>query len=137
MVRPGITGWAQINGGNLITKKEKGALDDWYIRHASLWLDARIALLTLRVLFTGERRSGVQCGKALSTNSRSNKTSQSGRQRCYIGAALASRERGPDRVPHPPTPRRGRGRHYLPPIMAVIRPQIVITNFFWSVAFLG
>ena len=41
MVRPGITGWAQINGGNLITKEEKGALDDWYIRHASLWLDAR------------------------------------------------------------------------------------------------
>jgi len=39
------------------TKEEKGALDDWYIRHASLWLDARIALLTLRVLFTGERRS--------------------------------------------------------------------------------
>jgi lipopolysaccharide/colanic/teichoic acid biosynthesis glycosyltransferase len=39
-VRPGITGWAQINGGSLITKEEKGALDDWYIRHASLWLDA-------------------------------------------------------------------------------------------------
>jgi hypothetical protein len=57
MVRPGITGWAQINGGNLITKEEKGALDDWYIRHASLWLDARIALFTLRLLFRGERRS--------------------------------------------------------------------------------
>jgi hypothetical protein len=39
------------------SKEEKGALDDWYIRHASLWLDARIALFTLRVLFTGERRS--------------------------------------------------------------------------------
>jgi lipopolysaccharide/colanic/teichoic acid biosynthesis glycosyltransferase len=35
---PGITGWAQINGGNLISKEEKGALDDWYIRNASLWL---------------------------------------------------------------------------------------------------
>jgi len=56
-VRPGITGWAQINGGNLVTNNEKGALDDWYIRHASLWLDLRIAILTLRVLFTGERRS--------------------------------------------------------------------------------
>jgi hypothetical protein len=56
-VRPGITGWAQINGGNLISKEENGALDDWYIRHASLWLDARIALLTLRVFFTGEHRS--------------------------------------------------------------------------------
>jgi lipopolysaccharide/colanic/teichoic acid biosynthesis glycosyltransferase len=56
-VRPGITGWAQINGGNLITTEEKGALDEWYVRHASLWLDLRIALLTLRLLFTGERRS--------------------------------------------------------------------------------
>jgi hypothetical protein len=56
-VRPGITGWAQINGGNLITTEEKGALDDWYIRHASLWLDLRIVFLTLRALLTGERRS--------------------------------------------------------------------------------
>ena len=57
MVRPGLTGWAQINGGNLITPEEKGALDDWYVQKASLWLDLRIALLTLRFLFTGERRS--------------------------------------------------------------------------------
>jgi len=57
VVRPGITGWAQINGGNLITTEEKGALDDWYVRNASLWLDLRIAFLTLRFLFTGERRS--------------------------------------------------------------------------------
>jgi lipopolysaccharide/colanic/teichoic acid biosynthesis glycosyltransferase len=57
LVRPGITGWAQINGGNLITAEEKGALDDWYIHNASLWLDLRIALLTMRFLFTGERRS--------------------------------------------------------------------------------
>jgi lipopolysaccharide/colanic/teichoic acid biosynthesis glycosyltransferase len=56
-VRPGITGWAQINGGNLVTTEEKGALDEWYIRHASLWLDLRIALSTLQVLITGERRS--------------------------------------------------------------------------------
>ena len=56
-VRPGITGWAQINGGNLITTEEKGALDEWYIRHASPWLDLRIALLTLGFFVTGERRS--------------------------------------------------------------------------------
>ena len=56
-MRPGITGWAQINGGNLVTTEEKGVLDEWYIRHASFWLDFRIALLTLRFLFTGERRS--------------------------------------------------------------------------------
>jgi lipopolysaccharide/colanic/teichoic acid biosynthesis glycosyltransferase len=56
-VRPGITGWAQINGGNLVTANEKAALDDWYIRNASLWLDLRIVVATLRVLFLGERRS--------------------------------------------------------------------------------
>jgi lipopolysaccharide/colanic/teichoic acid biosynthesis glycosyltransferase len=33
MVRPGITGWAQINGGNLVTTEEKGALDDWYVHN--------------------------------------------------------------------------------------------------------
>jgi lipopolysaccharide/colanic/teichoic acid biosynthesis glycosyltransferase len=55
-VRPGITGWAQINGGNLITTDEKGALDDWYVHNASFWLDLRIVLYTLIFLFTGERR---------------------------------------------------------------------------------
>jgi lipopolysaccharide/colanic/teichoic acid biosynthesis glycosyltransferase len=56
-VRPGITGWAQVHGGNLVTREEKGALDQWYIRHLSLWLDLHIALLTLRFVSTGERRS--------------------------------------------------------------------------------
>lgn len=56
-VRPGITGWAQINGGNLINAEEKGALDEWYIRNASLSLDLRILALTLRFAFTGEKRS--------------------------------------------------------------------------------
>jgi lipopolysaccharide/colanic/teichoic acid biosynthesis glycosyltransferase len=55
-VRPGITGWAQINGGNLVTTEEKGALDEWYVRNASLWVDMRIALYTVIFLFTGERR---------------------------------------------------------------------------------
>ena len=56
-VRPGITGWAQVNGGNLITNNEKGSLDEWYIRNASLWLDLRIIALTLRFGLTGERRN--------------------------------------------------------------------------------
>jgi lipopolysaccharide/colanic/teichoic acid biosynthesis glycosyltransferase len=56
LVRPGITGWAQVNGGKLITTEEKGALDDWYVHNASFWLDLRIALYTLAFLFTGERR---------------------------------------------------------------------------------
>jgi lipopolysaccharide/colanic/teichoic acid biosynthesis glycosyltransferase len=57
MVRPGITGWAQVNGGTLVTPIEKDKLDEWYIRNASLWLDLRIMLMTIQFIFSGERRS--------------------------------------------------------------------------------
>jgi lipopolysaccharide/colanic/teichoic acid biosynthesis glycosyltransferase len=55
MVRPGITGWAQVNGGKQITNDEKGDFDEWYIRNASPWLDLRILLLTCRYVFVGNR----------------------------------------------------------------------------------
>lgn len=45
-VRPGLTGWAQINGRNAISWEEKFALDVWYVDHHSVWLDAKILLLT-------------------------------------------------------------------------------------------
>jgi len=48
-----VTGWAQVNGGTLVTNDEKGALDEWYVRHASPWLDLRILALTIRFAFTG------------------------------------------------------------------------------------
>ncbi len=47
-VRPGITGWAQVNGRNAISWAEKFALDVWYVDHHSLWLDVRIVWLTVR-----------------------------------------------------------------------------------------
>jgi lipopolysaccharide/colanic/teichoic acid biosynthesis glycosyltransferase len=50
-VRPGITGWAQVNGRNAISWEEKFALDLWYIDHQSLALDLRILLLTLGRVF--------------------------------------------------------------------------------------
>jgi sugar transferase EpsL len=46
-VKPGITGWAQVNGRNAITWEEKFQLDVWYVDHQSLILDLRILLLTL------------------------------------------------------------------------------------------
>ena len=52
-VRPGITGWAQLNGGTFVTPAEKDALDIWYITHASLALDLKIAVKTLLFSVTG------------------------------------------------------------------------------------
>jgi lipopolysaccharide/colanic/teichoic acid biosynthesis glycosyltransferase len=49
-VRPGISGWAQVNGAKLVTKEDKEKFDEWYVRNASLWVDMKIALMTLRVL---------------------------------------------------------------------------------------
>jgi lipopolysaccharide/colanic/teichoic acid biosynthesis glycosyltransferase len=56
-VRPGITGWAQVNGGVLLSPDEKEQLDEWYIRNASPLLDLRIIALTLRMLLRGDRRT--------------------------------------------------------------------------------
>ena len=56
-VKPGLTGWAQVNGNTLLTNDEKFALDLWYIDNRSLWLDLRILVLTLAVMFGGERRA--------------------------------------------------------------------------------
>src|SRR5262249_7952010 len=56
MVRPGITGWAQVHGGKLITPQEKNSLDAWYVRNASLWLDLKIISKTIVFMFGGEQR---------------------------------------------------------------------------------
>lgn len=47
-VKPGITGWAQINGRNAITWEDKFALDVWYVDNHSLWLDLKIIGITLK-----------------------------------------------------------------------------------------
>lgn len=46
-VRPGITGWAQVNGRNALSWEEKFQLDVWYVDNRSLWLDIKILFLTL------------------------------------------------------------------------------------------
>jgi lipopolysaccharide/colanic/teichoic acid biosynthesis glycosyltransferase len=53
-VRPGITGWAQINGRNAISWEEKFNLDVWYVDHRSFWLDVRILFLTLKKVIVRE-----------------------------------------------------------------------------------
>ena len=55
-VRPGLTGWAQINGRNSLSWEEKFRLDVWYVDHRTFWLDLRVIALTAgRVL----RRKGI------------------------------------------------------------------------------
>jgi lipopolysaccharide/colanic/teichoic acid biosynthesis glycosyltransferase len=49
-VRPGITGWAQVNGAKLVSKEDKEKFDEWYIRNASPWVDTKIVLMTVRTL---------------------------------------------------------------------------------------
>lgn len=46
-VRPGITGWAQVNGRNAISWTKKFELDVWYVDHCSLWLDIKIIFMTI------------------------------------------------------------------------------------------
>ena len=64
-VRPGITGWAQVNGRNAISWEEKFNFDVWYVENQSLTLDLKILLLTIKKVFA---REGVnQTGEATTT----------------------------------------------------------------------
>jgi lipopolysaccharide/colanic/teichoic acid biosynthesis glycosyltransferase len=71
-VRPGISGWAQVNGGILLSPTEKDALDLWYIRNASLWLDLRIIGMTFFGLVKSDRR----CEEALAQAMQSHRQQQ-------------------------------------------------------------
>lgn len=53
-VRPGITGWAQVNGRNAISWTKKFELDVWYVDHCSFWLDMKILFLTVKKVFVRE-----------------------------------------------------------------------------------
>lgn len=55
-VRPGVTGWAQINGRNALTWEQKFALDSWYVDNRSLWLDVGILFSTLAKVL---KREGI------------------------------------------------------------------------------
>ena len=59
-VRPGVTGWAQVNGRNSLTWEEKFALDVWYVDHRTFWLDMKIVVMTFFKVFA---RSGINSGE--------------------------------------------------------------------------
>lgn len=55
-VRPGLTGWAQVNGRNAISWDEKFQLDVWYVDHQTFWLDLKIIVLTFKSIL---KREGI------------------------------------------------------------------------------
>ena len=69
-VKPGITGWAQVNGRNAISWDEKFDLDVWYVDNQSIWLDIKILFMTIKKVIT---RSGInQDGQATIKNFKGN-----------------------------------------------------------------
>ena len=64
-VKPGITGWAQVNGRNAISWDQKFELDVWYVDNQSLWLDVRILFLTVKKVIS--REGIVSNGSATTT----------------------------------------------------------------------
>jgi len=69
-VRPGMTGWAQINGNALLDDADKIALDLWYLEHRSFALDVRVLLGTLRVMWGRERADPLAIRRAYESHSR-------------------------------------------------------------------
>jgi lipopolysaccharide/colanic/teichoic acid biosynthesis glycosyltransferase len=95
LTRPGVTGWAQVHGGNLITNDEKGALDEWYVRHASFLLDLRILALTLGFMFRGEKRSESILRLALREQKKTHSWTTPSLTRRVVREELAPAFRGP------------------------------------------
>lgn len=99
VVRPGLTGWAQVKGGREISIADKTALDLWYVRNASLALDARVLLQTAAMVLFGERvdqRAISRAWRDLQTASARNaaeRSDQTGRGEVETaGAPLARRD---------------------------------------------
>lgn len=70
-VRPGVTGWAQVNGRNAISWEDKFKLDVWYVDNLSLWLDLKILFLTIKKVLVRDGISGD--GEATMTKFTGNK----------------------------------------------------------------
>ena len=76
-VRPGLTGWAQINGRNALSWEEKFRLDVWYVEHGTFWLDLKVIALTAVKVF---HRHGVSAaGEATMPRFTGTQTTVSGR----------------------------------------------------------
>jgi lipopolysaccharide/colanic/teichoic acid biosynthesis glycosyltransferase len=100
-IAPGVTGWAQVNGGDLVTPDEKLALDLFYIRNASLWLDLRIILKTLWTVKNGDVRNESAIAAALEEF-----------QKLYPQAGLPDHESTDQLTPQPAPAQPATGQRY-------------------------
>lgn len=73
-VRPGITGWAQVNGRNTISWEQKFEYDVWYVENHSFWLDIKVLFMTVQKVFKSEGVS--QEGHVTMTQFKGNSTSR-------------------------------------------------------------
>ena len=64
LVRPGVTGWAQVSGGRLVSPADKAALDVWYVANASLALDVLVVWRTIPMVLFGESANAVEVERA-------------------------------------------------------------------------
>jgi lipopolysaccharide/colanic/teichoic acid biosynthesis glycosyltransferase len=65
-VPPGITGWAQVNGGRIISTSDKLILDMWYVKNASFILDLAIVFRTMKMILFGDRINAEAVNRARS-----------------------------------------------------------------------
>ena len=64
-VRPGVTGWAQVHGGQLLSIEDKNALDEWYVLNAGVLVDLKILLLTFRTILFGDSWTASKLAQVL------------------------------------------------------------------------
>jgi lipopolysaccharide/colanic/teichoic acid biosynthesis glycosyltransferase len=64
LIRPGLTGWAQVNGGRLLSIPDKMALDLWYVQHASFAVDCKVIARTVAMVVFGEKRNDAEVRRA-------------------------------------------------------------------------
>jgi lipopolysaccharide/colanic/teichoic acid biosynthesis glycosyltransferase len=106
LIRPGITGWAQVNGGKLVTPEEKQKLDEWYVRSASLWIDIYIALMTLKIVLRSAETSEESLADAEQAQTRNVVNWQTFAMRRDVGVRMAQKSLIP--VPEQPSARLSR-----------------------------
>lgn len=91
-IRPGMTGWAQVNGGRIISSSDKLILDVWYVNNASYFLDLKIVMLTIKMILLGERTNSEAIARAryeldLKNESRSRGSAPTRRAPASVSAA--------------------------------------------------